>query len=111
MDNGYYCLHNVLVNNLSIRWVPYKTNNYFSLQSCTKPRKREGGELRKSNIFYSLWIVHKLMGNFCYGLLYGVWTGLTMFHLPDSNYFNPMDYLMAHIVVALRARSIIELNV
>jgi hypothetical protein len=31
-----------------------------------------------------------------------LWTGLTMFQLPDSKYFNPMDYLMANIVVALR---------
>ena len=30
-----------------------------------------------------------------------LWTSLTMLQLPDSKYFNPMDYLMTHIVVAL----------
>jgi len=28
--------------------------------------------VRKSNIFYFLWVVHKLMGTFCYGLPYGL---------------------------------------
>ena len=34
-------------------------------------QEREGG-VRKSNIFYFLWVVHKLMGTFYYGLPYGL---------------------------------------
>ena len=54
--------------------------------------------MRETTIFYSLWVVHKLMGTLC--LWTTLWTGSTVFQLPDIKYFNPMDYLMTNIVVA-----------